>query len=115
MEKLVRGQNGSERFYDGFHYFAIRASGTNDRAFPERLAYYVVIRILPWPIGAHPTSRATRVLYSTTHVSLARARARGLGRVLPYSGYFTWGLNFVVFVVGKQNTKISDTKIKCTV
>ena len=36
-------------------------------------------------------------------------------RLLPYSGYFTWGLNFVVFVVGKQNTKISDTKIKCTV
>ena len=35
--------------------------------------------------------------------------------VIPYSGYFTWGLNFVVFVVGKQNTKISDTKIKCTV
>ena len=34
---------------------------------------------------------------------------------IPYSGYFTWGLNFVVFVVGKQNTKISDTKIKCTV
>ena len=36
-------------------------------------------------------------------------------RYIPYSGYFTWGLNFVVFVVGKQNTKISDTKIKCTV
>ena len=35
--------------------------------------------------------------------------------LIPYSGYFTWGLNFVVFVVGKQNTKISDTKIKCTV
>ena len=75
-------KTGPNDFMTGFHYFAIRASGTNDRAFPERLAYYVVIRILPWPIGAHPTSRATRVLYSTTHVSLARARARGLGRVL---------------------------------
>ena len=71
-------------------------------------------------ISYNPPTRVAECIYiyigAVTRMNYLpfAAKAR-LASYIPYSGYFTWGLNFVVFVVGKQNTKISDTKIKCTV
>ena len=84
-----------------------RAAPASWRFFPPRN------KLLCWfEAYSYVFTAQTTGLWKTACDSLAQTRETAQ---IPYSGYFTWGLNFVVFVVGKQNTKISDTKIKCTV
>ena len=51
-------------------------------------------------------------LFQVLNINLATPKViKFTGSSLPYSGYFSWGITFVIFVVVKETTNIFLTKI----